>query len=185
MSLRLSLLQRVFPSPARLGMLDRLAQVTAQGFGVPLPTWGERSFRGRLAQYAAFTAGQTDALFATGEAERIAAVRESLYEGAADLGRRTRRLLGVGTPEEAFAALTLLYRQIGIELSGGPTGAVMVSRCFFARYYSEPVCGLIDALDRGVVAGLYGGASLSFSERLTAGRPSCRALVRESVGARP
>ncbi len=185
MSLRLSLLQRVFPLPARQGMLDRLARVTAQGFGVQSPAWVGRSFDARLAQYAVFTARQSDELLAAGEPDRIRAARERLYEGAADLGRWARRLLGIGTPEEAFTALTLLYRQIGIEISGGPTGAIVVSRCFFASYYSEPVCNLIGALDQGVADGLYGGAALDFSERLTAGSPCCRALLLASSGARP
>lgn len=185
MSLRLSLSQRVFPLPARLRMLDRLAQVTALGFGVPAPAWAERSFDARLAQYAAFTVRQADALLTGGDAERVSVVRERLREGAADLGRRTRLLLGVGTPEEAFGALQLLYRQIGIEMGGGPTGAVVVSRCFFSSYYSEAVCGLIGALDQGVADGLYGGAALTFSERLTAGSPCCRALLLSPSGARP
>jgi hypothetical protein len=131
----------------------------------------------RLVEYATFTARHSRTLLETRDDGAIAAARERLYEGAAALGRRTRRLLGVQTPQEAFDALDLLYRQIGIEISGGPVGAVVVGRCFFARYYTEPVCGLVAALDQGVVDGLYGGASLSFSERLTAGRPCCRALL--------
>jgi hypothetical protein len=181
MSLRLALLRRVFPRRLKLRILDELAGVTAAGFGVRPPAWTSTSLTDRLADYANFTARHSSSLLDTGDREAVAAARKRLYQGAAELGRRTRRLLGVQTPEEAFDALELLYHQIGIEISGGPVGPVIVGRCFFARYYTEPVCGLILSLDQGVVTGLYGGASFSFSERLTAGRPCCRALL-EPVG---
>ena len=53
-----------------------------------------------------------------------------------------------------------------------------MTRCFFAGYYTEPVCGIIGALDDGMADGLFGGAALEFSERLTGGGLCCRATLR-------
>ena len=71
----------------------------------------------------------------------------------------------------------MFYRQIGIEVSGGPLGDIHVGRCFFARYYTEPVCAVVSALDQGLVAGLFAGASLEFQQRLTGGGACCRATL--------
>jgi hypothetical protein len=63
--------------------------------------------------------------------------------------------------------------------AGNPAaGEIMVSRCLFADYYTEPVCRVIAALDEGIAAGLFDGASLEFTQRLTEGKPCCRAVLR-------
>ena len=177
MSLRLSLLSRVFPTMLKLRMLDELGQVTARGFEARLPDWGGSSFDSRVTEYALFTAREAGALLAAGDAAAIAAARVRLRAGARQVGERLRRGLGVRDSREAFEAFQLLYRQIGIEVRGGPLGDVQVERCFFARYYTEPVCVVVSALDQGLVAGLFGGAALEFQERLTGGGACCRATI--------
>ena len=177
MSLRLSMLSRVFPTNLKLRMLDELGQVTARGFEAKLPDWGGASFDSRVTEYALFTAREAGALLAAGDETAIAAARERLHAGARQLGERLRRSLGVRDSDEAFEALQLLYRQIGIEVRGGPLGDMRVDRCFFARYYTEPVCVVVSALDQGLVAGLFAGATLEFHERLTGGGACCRATL--------
>ena len=177
MSVRLSMLSRVFPSKLKLRMLDELAQATARGFEAKPPEWSGTSFDSRVTEYALFTARQAGALVAAGDERAIAAVRERLHAGARRLGERLRCGLGVGDAEEAFAAFRLFYRQIGIEVSGGPLGEMRVDRCFFARYYTEPICQVVSALDQGLVAGLFAGASLEFQERLTGGGACCQATL--------
>jgi hypothetical protein len=177
MSLRLSLLSWVFPTMLKLRMLDELGQVTARGFGSRLPDWAGASFDSRLTEYALFTAREAGALLAAGDETAIAAARERLHAGARQVGERLRCRLGVRDSGEAFEAFQLFYRQIGIEVRGGPPGDVQVDRCFFARYYTEPVCVIVSALDQGVVAGLFVGATLEFQERLTGGGACCRATL--------
>jgi hypothetical protein len=173
--LRLALLSRVFATWMKLRMLDELARVTAQGFGAEAPRWAGRAFNSRLAEYGRFTAREAEALVAGGAG---AETRARLYSGARGLGERLRRGLGLRGAEDAFAAFRLLYGHMGIEVSGGPgLGEVRVDRCFFAAYYSEPVCGVVEALDRGLAEGLFGGASLEFRQRLMAGAPCCRARL--------
>lgn len=178
MSLRLTLLRHVFPERLKLRMLDELREVTAEGFAAVAPEWPGRSFEDRLAAYAAFTAHEGGVLTAEGDAAAIQAAKERLRTGATQLGVAVRRRLGLRRPDEALEAWKLLYRQIGIEVSGDPDGEIAVTRCFFAGYYSEPVCGVIEALDDGLAAGLFRGATLEFSDRLTAGNRCCRAILR-------
>jgi hypothetical protein len=132
--------------------------------------------------------------------------KERLYQRATELGSVLRRRLGIRRPEEALEALKLLYHQIGIEVTGriasdasgasgdnagapgdaygasagagGTSADIQVTRCFFAGYYTEPVCRLMGALDAGVADGLFGGASLEFSERMTDGSFCCRAVIK-------
>mgnify|MGYP001053751857 CR=1 FL=1 len=182
MSVRLALLRLVFPEWLKLLMLNELRRVTAEGFGVAEPRWPGRSFEDRLAAYAAFTAYEGDLLTAGGDSTALGAAKERLRRGAMPMGARARRLLGIRRPEEALEAWKLLYRQIGIEVTGDPGSMIEVTRCFFAAYYSEAVCGVIEALDDGMAAGLFRGAELAFSERLTAGQTCCRATLRLEGG---
>lgn len=196
MNLRLALEGALAPCMRRR-MLDELVRVTAEGFAVATPEWGGRSFDARLAEYARFTALQAEILVAAGDGSATEAAKERLRCGAGRLGASLRRVLGIRRPEDAFAALKLLYRQIGIDVScrpagepacgtpagspGAAPGEMTVDRCFFACYYNEPVCRVVEALDQGLVAGLFDGARLEFSERLTGGRPYCRARLQPAL----
>jgi hypothetical protein len=183
MSWRLALLGRTFIPCVKLQMLDELAHVTAEGFETDVPDWAGRTFAARVAEYAEFTVQQADLLITLGDESAIEAAKGRLRSGATQLGTSLRAVLGVQSPEEAFDALKLLYGQIGIEIDGGPSGEVTVCRCFFADYYSDSVCRIVEAVDQGLVAGLFDGGSLEFSERLTEGRPQCRAFLCPSQAA--
>jgi len=180
--LRLILAGRVLLPRVKRRMLDELACVTAEGFDTAAPEWMGESFDVRLSDYARFTAEQAGRLVAAGDDSATEAAKERLRSGATRLGASLRRALGVRRSDEAFAALRLTYRQIGIEIDGEPSGMFTVSRCFFAGYYDPRVCGVVEALDQGLVAGLFDGWALEFSERLTEGRPCCRAFVRPVGG---
>jgi hypothetical protein len=177
MSWRLNLLGRTFIPCVKLQMLDELARVTAEGFETAVPKWSGRTFVARVAEYAEFTAQQAGLLVTAGDESAIEAAKERLRSAATQLGTSLRAVLGVHSSEEALESLKLLYGQIGIEIDGGLSGEVTVGRCFFADYYSDSVCRIVEALDQGLVAGLFDGASLEFSERLTEGRPQCRASL--------
>lgn len=175
MSLRLKVLERSLPGWVKMRMLGRLAAVTAEGFGVDSPRWFGRDFEARLEEYAEFTALQAAQCVS---ADDVDAVRSRLRQGATRLGADTRRLLGVRSRDDAFAALRLLYRAIGIDLEAKSSGTVTMQGCYFAQFYSPGICCVVEALDQGVVDGLFAGASLRFSERITEGLPSCQARIR-------
>jgi hypothetical protein len=69
----------------------------------------------------------------------------------------------------------VLYRILDIDLQGDARGEVVISRCYFSRFYSAEVCRLMSAMDRGLFAGLSNGGELTFSSRITQGQPCCRA----------
>ena len=69
----------------------------------------------------------------------------------------------------------VLYRILDIDLQGDARGEVVISRCYFSRFYSGEVCRLMSAMDRGLFAGLSNGGELTFSSRITEGQPCCRA----------
>lgn len=179
MNLRLTLAGRVLLPRMKRRTLDELARVSAEGFDTVAPKWTGKSFDSRLMDYARFTAREAGVLVAAGNDSAAEAARERLRGGAARLGASLRRTLGVRRPDEAFAALKLVYHQIGIEVDRGPSGGITVSRCFFADYYDAQACKVVEALDQGLVAGLFNGSSLAFSERLTEGRPCCRAFIQQ------
>ena len=182
MNLRLALLGRSLSHSVKLRMLEELARIAAEGFGAAAPKWAGSSFAARLAEYARFTAHEAECLVAAGDDPATEAAKDRLRAGATQLGVSVRATLGIRGEEEAFTALKLLYRQIGIDVGGRSSGApareITVGSCYFADYYSESVCRVIEALDQGLVAGLFDGGSLEFFERLTGGRPCCRALLR-------
>jgi hypothetical protein len=131
-------------------------------------------------------------------------ISNRLHREAESLGTEFRRRTGISEPREAFAALAFLYGQIGIEIIAaeaaakgggepgggrGPGGGIapsgmLVTRCFFSDHYTPDTCRLMSALDAGVVAGLFGGTSLEFSERITEGAGCCRASLRPAEARR-
>jgi hypothetical protein len=200
MSLRLAMARRLPDRVVGPLVIGRLARATAEAFSTTAGRRPGARSSDRLADYARFTAAEA------GRHAGDEAVVERLFQNATALGRAARRGLGIRNSEEALDALTLLYRCIGIEVDGrrggagcGPGGApvgatavatntapdggaidLQVTRCFFSDYYCEDTCRLMSAMDAGVVAGLFDGAPLEFSQRLTDGSCCCRAVVRTS-----
>jgi hypothetical protein len=177
-SIRLALAGLWIPPALKRRKLAELAALTARALGVEPPAL-VGGWRARLAAYGRFTrdaAGR--ACRAGGEAARVAL----LAEGRA-FGEGLRRELGVTSVAEALRAARVLYRSLGIDLRADAAGGIRVRRCLFAGYYTPEVCRLISALDSGVFAGLAGGGSLAFEQRLTEGAPACIARFDREVPA--
>jgi hypothetical protein len=175
MTLRLALVKHVAPERLKMSLLDELALVTADGFGCARPPWTGERFQARLSEYARFTATTAEDLLAEHDAAAMDAVRQRLRRGAARLGGKLRRQLGVRSHDDAVDALAVLYHHLGIEMRAGRPGEIVVTRCRFSASFSEAVCCLVAGLDEGMAAGLSGGGSLEFVERISAGSPCCRA----------
>jgi hypothetical protein len=172
MSLRLSAARIFLPPFLRKKYLGKLFRLTAEAFGVPVPAFKGMSEEARLLLFASFTRENALRILAAGNA---AAGGEMLYRNARALGEEILKSLGVRTFADALAAARLLYRAIGIDFEGAPDGTVVIRSCRFAASYTPEVCGLVSALDRGMLAGLAGGGDLRFISRLTNGNDSCRA----------
>lgn len=175
MSLRLRALELHIPAWVARSALRRLFDATASAFGRdPVDVRG-LTHRELLERYAAFTIGCAERTPA--DLSHAQTVSDSMWRNAYALGQSLRRRLGVRTRGEALRAARVAYRMIGIDLRADEHGAVVVDRCAFAAWYSPRVCHLMSSLDAGLIAGLTQGGRLTFSERITEGRPRCLAGI--------
>lgn len=172
----------LFRVPAYLAGLLRkravreLFQATADAFSCEMPSLRGLSPEEALRQYALFTASHAERALHTGQ--NLDALRERLYNNAYAMGAKYRRKLHIRSLAGAMQAARWLYRLIGIDFAGSRDGRVVVRHCFFSQYYSAGVCGLMAAMDNGLLAGLSGGGELVFETRLTEGAPACEAQFR-------
>lgn len=175
MNLLINLLPHNLPAFTREEILAELFQATADGFRCPVPAIDHLSFDETLGAYALFTREQAEK--ALQSRRSIPALKTRLYRKAYPLGAKIRELLHVDTMDEVMELGQILYQAIGVEIEGDPQGNILVKRCYFCQFYTSPVCDLISALDDGIFSGLSGGGRLSFSERITEGKPYCRARL--------
>ena len=175
MSLRLRALELYVPGWVARSALRRLSGATAAAFGCePVDVIG-LDRRALLERYASFTTRCAERALA--DHGDVDAVSRHMWENAYALGESFRRRLGVRSRDEASRAARVAYRMIDIDLRADPGGRVTVDRCPFAERYSPAVCRLMSSLDAGLIAGLTHGGRLTFSERITEGRPRCLARI--------
>jgi hypothetical protein len=178
MKLLLRMLPHNLPAFIRKAILAELFSATADAFAFPAPAYEHLSYDACLRAYAHFTSELAEQ--ALGAGNDVPAIKTRLYYSAYPLGGRLRKWFAVDTMAEVMALGQILYRAIGVEMQGDAQGRVTVTRCYFSQFYSGPICDLISALDDGVFAGLSGGGSLTFSQRLTHGQACCTAGLRLS-----
>lgn len=179
MTLRLRAFAAIYPSVLRPFVVRRLLRRSANAFGACLPSSRRpRSGSELLRAYATFSDARAELLLA-GRGD-LDSVQRDLWRTADQMGRGMRRWLGIKTLADAMAAAGAVYRALDIDLSGSATGDVVVARCSFAAVYGPEVCAVMSALDAGLFAGLTGGRSLTFTQRITEGAPACLATLRPS-----
>jgi hypothetical protein len=175
MSLRLRALELHIPAWVTRSAVRRLFEVTASAFGRDPPRVDGSDHRALLERYASFTARSVEMALA-GRTD-LDELSRRMWNGAHGLGTTLRRRLGVRTRGDALRAARLAYRMIGIDVRADPDGRLVVDRCFFADGYSPQVCRVMSSLVAGMIAGLTEGGRLTFSERITEGRPRCLARI--------
>jgi hypothetical protein len=173
MNLRLLALKICIPAFIKKKKLDELFQLTAHAFGCEAPELKERSYKGRLKEYALFT--KREASKRIQEGKNLEEVKRRLFQNACKLGHKIRNDFGISTPDEIMGMNQILYRILGIDFKGETGGDVTIKSCFFSNYYSPRVCQLISSLDEGLAAGLSEGGRLSFSQRITEDKDCCKA----------
>jgi hypothetical protein len=176
MGLILNICQRYIPPPVQKHELGRLFEATAGAFECTAPATGGLPYIKRLDLYARFTREEAEKALREG---RQSEVRTRLFENARRMGQMYRKALRLSGREEVNQAGALIYRLLGIDFQAEAGGQIVIRQCFFSRYYSGRVCGLISALDEGLLSGLSGGGMLSFSRRITEGHPACLAFLAE------
>ena len=182
MNLLLPLLQIYTPMCVKKRALKELFNFTAAAFGCQVPPIEGLSPDECLYQYTMFTQGHVEAFIQGGH--DLQALQERLYVNAYQLGQMHGQMLRVRTIEEVMAMGRILYRILGIEFQGNAQGAVVISHCYFSRFYSGQVCRIMSAMDQGLFAGLSGGGQLVFTSRITEGQPCCRARFTLQEGAK-
>jgi len=172
-NLRLSSARLYLPAGLQKRKLVELVRLTARAFDAAPPPVEGLSLRDLRSLYADFSRELAER--ALDQPPGLAEIERRLFAEALRLGRDIGRELRVSTRREVMAAAKILYRGLGIDLKGEPTGNIVIRRCAFSRHYSADVCRLISRLDAGILSGLAGGGELEFTERLTEGAGRCRA----------
>ena len=143
-----------------------LLNVTARAFSVPgIKIWHLDPDRA-LRAYAIFT---EDCM------ERLQAEEQQLYQEAYRTGILIRRITGFTESRDLQALVFYLYRNLQITMMGQLPGKIAVRDCYFSRFYTPSHCRLMSFVDSGMIAGIFGGGKLVFTERLTEGCRQCTA----------
>jgi hypothetical protein len=171
MNLLGQLAQRHVPAPIRTIVLKRLCVDTAIAFDLVAPPLANLTSDEVLVTFAEFTAA---AACQTGTSPLVS---ERLFQVACRYGRALRRAFGVKSVSDVMAAARIIYRLLGVDFAGDAGGDILVRRCSFSTRYTPEVCAVMSALDAGLLAGLSAGGQLSFSQRISAGFPCCRARL--------
>ena len=103
----------------------------------------------------------------------------TLFRDAARLGRRIRRISGLSSTSDLEKLIFMLYRNIGITMTGKLPGEITVSKCYFSHYYTPEQCRVMSYVDSGIISGILGGGRLTFSQRITEGCACCKAICCE------
>ncbi len=156
---------------------------TANAFDHPVPSIVGMSYTECLEEYARFS--ERVVRWALDGRRDVDGKMRAMRRNAYQLGLKFRTLFGVRTRDDAMAAARLLYGILGIDFCGSRNGDITIAHCAFASCYSAGTCRVMSAFDEGVLAGLAGDGTLTFTERLTEGQPSCRArfAFTEETGA--
>lgn len=173
MSLLVRALQIHTPEYVKKMALTQLFNSTAAAFEAKAPPLAGIDSIECLARYARFVQTQAEQL--PGEGREVEAVAQRLYRNAAEMGRRQNKWARPHTVQDVMAIGSVLYRILDIDLQGDARGEVVISRCYFSRFYSPRVCRLMSAMDRGLFAGLSNGGELTFTSRITEGQKCCHA----------
>lgn len=176
MGLLVSALEIYTPEFVKQRALTELFRATAAGFQAQVPELAGLDSEACVAEYARFAQAHAEQQLRDGH--DIDAVKQRLYRNAVKIGRRQNKWLRPRTVVDVMAIGRVLYRILDIDLQGDARGEVVISRCYFSRFYSAEVCRLMSAMDRGLFAGLSNGGQLTFTSRITEGQPCCRAQFR-------
>jgi L-2-amino-thiazoline-4-carboxylic acid hydrolase len=119
---------------------------------------------------------------AFGHDDAIILGRKAMFREGLALGRKFRRILGVGTSlEDLISAASILYEVLGIEFDikafNSNKIVMVVNHCALAEYYGPDTCNVLSAADEGVVQGLNSKIKMEFQERISEGASCCLAPI--------
>jgi len=168
----LKIAQLYVPEFIKRKKLNELFRLTADAFQSEPPELHGLSFAECLSKYALFTKQQAESYLQSGCP--LEEVKQRMYQNSYVFGQNLRKSLRITTWEEVVAALKVIYKLIGIDFQYDRQDEIIIKQCIFSKYYSGEVCRLISSLDEGLAAGLSGGGSLCFNQRITEGGSCCK-----------
>jgi len=118
-----------------------------------------------------------------GPDKAISRGREAMFQEGLLLGRRFKKLLGVGDNlEDLITAARIMYTVLGIDFVVGENGndemVMVVNHCSLANNYNSNTCRILSAADEGVVQGLNPNIQMKFVKRITQGHDHCLASLK-------
>jgi hypothetical protein len=173
MSVRLALARIFLPLPVRKRKLGDLFLLTARAFNATLPPLEGLSWADLRLRYGEFSGELAEKVIRNPEEFEL--VKRRLLDGAFRLGQELRHELRISSAKDAMTAARILYKTLKMDFRGNGLGDIVIRKCFFSRLYSPEVCRLMSSVDAGILAGLIGGGTLDFTQRLTEGYGCCRA----------
>lgn len=118
-----------------------------------------------------------------GPDKAISTGREAMFQEGLFLGRRFKKILGVGDGlEDLITAARIMYTVLGIDFVVGENGndemVMVVNHCSLADNYNSNTCRILSAADEGVVQGLNPNIQMRFVKRITQGHDHCLAYLK-------
>lgn len=118
-----------------------------------------------------------------GPDKAISRGREAMFQEGLFLGRRFKKILGVGDGlEDLITAARIMYTVLGIDFVVGENGndemVMVVNHCSLADNYNSNTCRILSAADEGVVQGLNPNIQMRFVKRITQGHDHCLAYLK-------
>lgn len=175
----LKIMQLYMPEFIKKKKLNELLQLTAEAFQSEQPELKGLSFTECLSIYALFTKEQAENYL---QSERqYEEVKNRLYNNSYIYGQKLKKSFHITSWEEAAMLLKTIYNLIGIDFEYNSQGDITIKQCFFSKYYSSEVCKLMSSMDDGLAAGLSGGGSLCFHQRITEGCSCCKGYFNGEI----
>jgi len=108
--------------------------------------------------------------------------REAMFQEGLFLGRRFKKILGVGDGlEDLITAARIMYTVLGIDFvveNVNDERVMVVNHCSLANNYNSNTCSILSAADEGVVQGLNPNIQMKFVKRITQGHDHCLATLK-------
>ncbi len=175
-------IEKNMPEVIRRMELSVLVHMTEVSCGCKAPSLHGLDSVGRLNLFRRLT---VDAVNNCSK-EELPSFRENMYKHAFRIGRCLSFLPGLRKSEMKKRLITVLYRNIGIEVRDAEDGSnepdswhICILHCSFSKAYTPGICRVMSGMDAGIICGLFGGGKLKFNRRITEGCPHCRAVYKK------
>lgn len=194
MSIRLKIASLWIPDFILKRELDNVARKTTEGLNAALKQYAHKIveknevLKGKMDERRSIMAKAHNKrvkilIQELGYEKAVKIGRNAMFEVGYELGRETRRKLGIGNDfKDLELAAGILYKILGIEfkIENKDGNVIMVvNKCALSKNYSPEACIIISAADEGVVRGINENMNMQFKERITEGASECVACINE------